>query len=70
MTPQISPDGKVADRRFDPRTAAPFVYKSTSEETRRAYRRTLLEFFRFVGTRHPADVAPGEVLRWRDSLRS
>ena len=61
---------EVSERRFDPRSAAPFVYKSTSEETRRAYRRTLLEFFRFVGMRHPADVVPDEVLRWRDTLRS
>jgi len=70
LTPQISRGGEVVERRFDPRSAAPFVYKSTSEETRRAYRRTLLEFFRFVGMRHPADVAPSEVLLWRDSLRS
>jgi hypothetical protein len=70
LTTQITRGGEVSGRRFDPRSAAPFVYKSTSEETRRAYRRTLLEFFRFVGMRHPADVVPDEVLRWRDTLRS
>jgi integrase/recombinase XerD len=70
LTPQIRPGGEVTGRKFDPRSAAPFVYKSTSEETRRAYRRTLLEFFRFVSMRHPADVAPDDLLRWRDQLRS
>jgi hypothetical protein len=53
LTPEIRRGGEVSGRRFDPRSAAPFVYKSTSEETRRAYRRTLLEFFRFVGMKHP-----------------
>jgi site-specific recombinase XerD len=70
LTPATLCGGDVFGRRFDPRTAAPFVYKSTSEETRRVYRRTLLEFFRFVGMRHLADVAPAEVLCWRDQLRS
>jgi len=70
LTPGIRGGGELAERRFDPRSAAPFVYKSTSEETRRAYRRTLLEFFRFVGMKHPADVVPDEVLRWRDTLRT
>jgi integrase/recombinase XerD len=70
LTPEIRRGGEIAERRFDPRSAAPFVYKSTSEETRRAYRRTLLEFFRFVGMKHPDNVAPAEVLRWRDTLRS
>ena len=70
LTPGIRGGGELAERRFDPRSAAPFVYKSTSEETRRAYRRTLLEFFRFVGMRHPADVVPDQVLRWRDTLRT
>jgi site-specific recombinase XerD len=70
LTPEIRRGGEVSERRFDPRSAAPFVYKSTSEETRRAYRRTLLEFFRFVGMRYPADVTPDDVLRWRDTLRS
>ena len=70
LTIEIRRGGEVAERRFDPRSAAPFVYKSTSEETRRVYRRTLLEFFRFNGMRHPADVAPAEVLRWRDALRT
>ena len=70
LIPEIRRGGEVSERRFDPRSAAPFVYKSTSEETRRAYRRTLLEFFRFAGMKHPTDVLPDEVLRWRDTLRS
>ena len=70
LSPETLRGGEVAARRFDPRSAASFVYKSTSEETRRAYRRTLTEFFRFVGMRHPADIVPDDVLRWRDTLRS
>lgn len=70
LSTEIRRGGEVSERGFDPRTAAPFVYKSTSEETRRAYRRTLLEIFRFVGMSHPADVVPDEMLHWRDSLRS
>lgn len=40
LTPQMSHGGEVAERRFDPRSATPFVYKSTSEETRKSYCRT------------------------------
>jgi site-specific recombinase XerC len=60
----------VASRRFDPRTAAPFVNKSVSEETRRAYRRAVADFFQFVGGKHPAELVPADVLRWRDHLRA
>jgi integrase/recombinase XerD len=56
--------------RFDPRTAAPFVNKSVSEETRRAYRRVVADFFQFAGGKHPAEVVPDDVLGWRDHLRS
>jgi hypothetical protein len=31
----------VAPKRFDPRSARPFINKSVSEETRRAYRRAI-----------------------------
>lgn len=59
----------VAPKRFDPRMAAPFVEKSVSEATRRAYRRVTQEFFAFVGNIHPSQVTPEHVLRWRDFLR-
>lgn len=74
MTPDQSlPDlpqrEAVAPRRFDPRSATPFVNKSVSEETRRAYRRAVADFFQFIGGKHPTEVVPNDVLLWRDHLR-
>jgi site-specific recombinase XerD len=63
-------DESLAPKRFDPRSAAPFVNKSISEGTRRAYHRALSDFFQFVGAKHPTEVVPADVLRWRDHLRS
>jgi len=64
-----APPGALAFERFDPKRAvAPFCERSVSEETRRAYRRTTREFFRFVGNRHPAQVTPADVLSFRDQL--
>ena len=60
----------LTPKRFDPRTATPFVNKSVSEETRRAYRRAISDFFQFVGGKHPTEVVPDDVLRWRDHLRA
>ena len=57
---------EVAARRFDPKSAAPFVNKSVSEATRRAYSRAVADFFRFAGGKHPAEVVPLDVQRWRD----
>lgn len=54
--------------KYDPRIAVPFVNRSVSEETRRAYRRVVREFFRYVGERHPATIMPHDVQRWRDHL--
>jgi integrase/recombinase XerD len=70
LTPETLRGGEVAGRRFDPRVAAPFVNKSVSEETRRAYRRALSEFFHFSSMKHPAEVAPADVLGWRDRMRA
>jgi integrase/recombinase XerD len=70
LTPEIPRGGESAARRFDPRSATPFVNKSVSEATRRAYGRALREFFQFVGMKHPSEVAPNDVLLWRDRLRS
>ncbi|HEX8499522.1 MAG TPA: tyrosine-type recombinase/integrase [Pyrinomonadaceae bacterium] len=44
-----------------------FLDRSTSDNTREAYRRAVLEFHRFVG-RHLLTVTEREVLAWRDSL--
>jgi integrase len=44
-----------------------FLNRSTSENTREAYRRTVVEFHRFVGC-HLLAVTEREVLAWRDSL--
>ena len=53
---------------FNPRTAAPFVNKSISEETRRLYHRVIREFFRFVGSKSETQVTQQDILRWRDSM--
>jgi integrase/recombinase XerD len=63
----LPPDGHGFER-FDPKTVTPFVQRSVSEETRRAYRRVVLEFFRFLQARHPAQVTPTDVQQWRDHL--
>lgn len=70
MLPDLPGREAVAPRRFDPRSAAPFVNKSVSEETRRAYRRAVADFFQFLGGKHPTEVVPADVLRWRDHLRA
>src|SRR4029450_9759042 len=30
----------------------------------------LIDFFQFVGAKHPIEVVPDDVLRWRDHLRA
>lgn len=67
MTLVITSPNPPAER-FDPRSALQFSEKSTSEETRRAYRRVVREFFLYVGNRHPSLVTPADVLRWRAHL--
>ncbi|HEU0144141.1 MAG TPA: tyrosine-type recombinase/integrase [Nitrososphaera sp.] len=44
-----------------------FLSRSTSENTREAYQRTILEFHRFTG-KHLLMVTEREVLAWRDTL--
>ena len=70
MLPDLLQREAVAPRRFDPRLATPFINKSVSEETRRAYRRAVADFFQFVGGKHPTQVVPADVLLWRDQLRA
>lgn len=59
----------ISPKRFDPRSATSFVNKSVSEETRRAYRRAVADFFQFIGCKHPTEVVPADVISWRDHLR-
>jgi integrase/recombinase XerD len=54
--------------RLDQRVLLEFSQRSVSDETRRAYRRVVREFFRFTGNRHPAEIIPADVQRWRDQL--
>jgi hypothetical protein len=70
LTPEILRSGEVERKRFDPRSAAPFVNKSVSEATRRTYGRALRDFFQFAGMKHPAEIVPDDVLLWSDCLRS
>ena len=54
--------------RFDMRTTSAFCERSVSEETRRAYRRVVKEFFQFTGPLHPSQITSRDVQRWRDQL--
>lgn len=56
MLPDLLQREAVAPRRFDPRSSTPFVNKSVSEETRRAYRRAVADFFQLVGGKHSTEV--------------
>jgi len=60
----------VPARRFDPKSSIPFINKSVSDAPRRAYGRALREFFQSAGMKHPSEVAPQDVLLWRDKMRS
>ena len=70
LTPEILRGSEIERRRFDPRSATPFVNKSVSEATRRAYGWALREFFQFASMKHPTEVVPNDILLWRDRLRS
>lgn len=61
------PQGALS-RPLDSRTMSAFCERSVSEETRRAYRRVVKEFFRFTGQRPPEEITPQDVQRWRDRL--
>jgi integrase/recombinase XerD len=67
--PELQQKEAIAPKRFDPRSATPFINKSVSEETRRAYRRTVADFFQFIASKHPTEVVPNDVVCWRDHLR-
>jgi site-specific recombinase XerD len=66
--PVAEPADHSMSRQFDSRVSSAFCERSVSEETRRAYRRVVREFFRFNGLRHPTEISPQDVQRWRDQL--
>ena len=70
LTPEVIPSNEISLKRFDPQSASPFINKSVSEATRRAYGRTLREFFQFVGMKRPAEVVAADVVLWRDKMCS
>jgi integrase/recombinase XerD len=70
LTPEVIRSGEIPSKRFDPKSATPFVNKSVSEATRRAYGRALREFFQFAEMKHPSEIVPNDILLWRDRLRS
>jgi integrase len=70
LTPEVIRSGEISPKMFDPKDVSPFVNKSVSEATRRAYGRALWEFFQFVGMKHPEEVVAQDIILWRDWLRS
>ncbi|HYG10625.1 MAG TPA: tyrosine-type recombinase/integrase [Pyrinomonadaceae bacterium] len=64
----IEPPESPASRHIDARTASAFCERSVSEETRRAYRRVVREFFRFNRERPLGEITSQDVQRWRDHL--
>jgi integrase/recombinase XerD len=70
LTLEILRGGESTAKRFDPKSASPFINKSVSEATRRTYGRALREFFQSARMKHPSEVVPADVLLWRDKLRS
>lgn len=66
--PTIEPPEQALSPQFDSRTTSAFCERSVSEETRRAYRRVVKEFFNFTGPRPPSQITPQDVQRWRDRL--
>ena len=62
-------DHSIADAKKElEKTFRPFIEKSISEETRRAYGRVVKEFFSFHKFVEPSEIKPIDVIRWRDSL--
>lgn len=64
---KISSVAADSKKEFD-KSLRPFIEKSISAETRRAYGRVIKEFFHFQKSIEPAEIKPIDVIRWRDSL--
>ena len=61
-------DERANARKEFEKSVRPFIEKSLSDETRRAYGRVVKEFFSFHRHLDPIEVKPLDVIRWRDSL--
>ena len=61
-------DERANARKEFEKSVRPFIEKSLSDETRRAYGRVVKEFFAFHRHLDPIEVKPLDVIRWRDSL--
>ena len=68
VVPSLTPSAPEAIGRFDRSQADEFAQRSTSEETRRAYKRVVREFFAAAGNLHPQAIEPTHVREWRDHL--
>lgn len=68
--PTAGPLDSDMSRQLDARTITAFCERSVSEETRRAYRRVVREFFRFIGQRPLEEISSIDVQQWRDQLIS
>lgn len=64
----LVPVAAQAAERFERGQADEFSHRSTSEETCRAYKRVVREFFTTVGNLLPKAVEPRQVREWRDRL--
>ncbi len=67
--PNLLPPEEIPTvERLDPTIVTNFIYRSVSEETRRAYKRITQEFFRFFHNRHHAEITMADVQQWRYHL--
>lgn len=66
LTPEIIRNGEATPKRFDPRSAAPFVNEPVFEGARRAYCRVARGFFQSAGTKRSSGVVAADVLLWRE----
>lgn len=64
----LAPAGSGTLERFDTAHIRLFSERSVSDETRRAYKRIVTEFFKWVQYRHPALITHSDVLAWREHL--
>lgn len=63
LSPEILAGREIAPWEVCPEQAAPFINRSVSDATRRAYNKTVAGYFRFAESNHPAEVTP-EVLAY------
>lgn len=60
--------GALAFEKFNTKLITPFFERSVSEETRRAYRQVVKEFFTYFRLKHPLEVNHSDIQKWRDHL--